>query len=157
MYNCHHGCRILRIFPRPDGWYNSTPTPAGYVRGLAAGLSPHVYIHEHSPVISLKRIGGVWRKQVPKGQATAPKVTFATNRHLKIFGFTKGRLIHVFLCACMTPELPGGINGATLGHHTVRSDGHHDATDRQAAGRQPHRHAPLCDGAIRYADQRPGF
>lgn len=86
--------------------------PAGYIRGLAGGLSGQVDIHENSPVISLKRIGGVWRVQVPKGQVTAPQVILAANGHLESFGFARGRLMHVFLYASMTPELPQDIAGA---------------------------------------------
>lgn len=86
--------------------------PAGYIRGLCQGLSRPVQLHEHSPVISLKRVGGVWRVQVPKGQVTAPTVILVTNGHLESFGIAKGRLMHVFLYASMTPELPEGLSGA---------------------------------------------
>lgn len=86
--------------------------PAGYIHGLCQGLSPHVQIYERSPVISLKRVGGVWRLQAPFGQVTAQTVIMATNGHLESFGFSRGRLMHVFLYASMTPELPSGLQGA---------------------------------------------
>lgn len=86
--------------------------PAGYIRGLSQGLSRSVQVHERSPVISLKRVGGVWRVQVLKGQVTAPTVILATNGHLESLGIAKGRLMHVFLYASMTPELPEGLAGA---------------------------------------------
>lgn len=87
--------------------------PAGYIHSLANGLSRDVQVYEHSPVISLKQVGGVWRAQVPKGQVTAPQVILATNGHLESFGFAVGRLMHVFLYASMTPELPEGLPGAS--------------------------------------------
>jgi glycine/D-amino acid oxidase-like deaminating enzyme len=87
--------------------------PAGYVRGLAAGLSRKVAVHAHSPAISIKRIGHIWRVQVPKGGVASPQVILATNGHLESFGIAKGRLMHVFLYAALTPVLPeGSVGGA---------------------------------------------
>lgn len=85
--------------------------PAGYIRGLAEGVSRNVTIHERSPVISIKRIGHVWRVQVPNGGVAAPQVILATNGHVESFGIATGRLMHVFLYAALTPVLPEGALG----------------------------------------------
>ncbi len=87
--------------------------PAGYIRGLAEGLSQTVALHEHSACISIKRIGHVWRLQVPKGGIAAPQVILATNGHLESFGLATGRLMHVFLYAAFTPVLPKGAVAGT--------------------------------------------
>ncbi|MEJ6388794.1 FAD-binding oxidoreductase [Gymnodinialimonas sp. 2307UL20-7] len=87
--------------------------PAGYVRGFAAGLSGKAVLHEHSPVLTIKRMGHVWRVQVPKGCVAAPEVILATNGHLESFGLARGRLMHVFLYAALSPVLPkGALSGA---------------------------------------------
>ncbi|WP_224816749.1 FAD-binding oxidoreductase [Hasllibacter sp. MH4015] len=87
--------------------------PAGYIRGLAAGLAQYVQVHERSPVISLKRQGSGWQVQVPAGTISAPRVILAVNGHLESFGFAKNRLMHVFLYASMSSVLPdGAIGGA---------------------------------------------
>ena len=79
--------------------------PAGYIRGLAAGLSADMAIHEKSPATALRRVGKDWRVETPKGTVTASKVILSNNGHLESFGFAKGRLMHLFLYASMTPEL----------------------------------------------------
>lgn len=80
--------------------------PAGYIRGLASGLSGEgVAVHEVSPVTEIARSGGDWRVATASGQVTASRVILATNGHLESFGFAKGRLMHIFLYASMTPEL----------------------------------------------------
>ncbi|WP_370273627.1 NAD(P)/FAD-dependent oxidoreductase [Pseudooceanicola nitratireducens] len=79
--------------------------PAGYIRGLATGLSSQIALHERSPALGLTRIGSDWRVDTPGGSVTAPRVILATNGHLESFGFAKGRLMHVFLYASMTPNL----------------------------------------------------
>ena len=87
--------------------------PAGYIRGLAAGLSEHVTLHEQSPVTALSRVGSDWQVVTPDGTVTTPRVILATNGHLESFGFAKGRLMQLFLYASMTPELdPAEIGGA---------------------------------------------
>lgn len=75
--------------------------PAGYVRGLARRIT----IHENSPVTGLERTGPDWTVQTAAGAVTAPRVILATNGHLESFGFARGRLMHVFLYASMSPEL----------------------------------------------------
>ncbi len=80
--------------------------PAGYIRGLAEGLSRNVALYENSPAISIKRVGHIWRVQVPNGAVTATQVILAINGHLESFGIAQGRLMHVFLYAALTPDLP---------------------------------------------------
>lgn len=79
--------------------------PAGYIRGLARGLAARVDIYENSPVTALVKSGGDWRVATASGSITAPRVILANNGHLESFGFAKGRLMHLFLYASMTPEL----------------------------------------------------
>lgn len=96
-----------------SGYYNSglfTPgtvmlQPAGYIRGLMNGLSRQVTIHENSPVIGLTRLAHGWSVETQSGRIEAQKVVMAHNGHLESFGFSRGRLMHVFLFACMTKEL----------------------------------------------------
>lgn len=80
--------------------------PAGYVRGFAQGLSSRVAIHENSPVRELVRLGHGWSVRTARGQVDAGAVIMANNGHLESFGFARGRLMHIFLFACMTDELP---------------------------------------------------
>ena len=80
--------------------------PAGYVRGLAAGLQKGgVGIHTRSPVTGLTPQGDGWVVSTPKAKLTANRVILTTNGHLESFGFARGRLIQLFLFASMTPEL----------------------------------------------------
>ena len=85
--------------------------PAGYVRGLAAGLAGSVDLFENSPVTAFERTGNDWRVETPDGQITTPRVLLATNGHLESFGFESGRLMHLFLFASMTAELPEDMLG----------------------------------------------
>ncbi|MEM6887200.1 MAG: FAD-binding oxidoreductase [Pseudomonadota bacterium] len=87
--------------------------PAGYVRGLAQGLAQQIAVHEGSPATSIAPSGADWQVVTPLGAVTAPRVILATNGHLESFGFAKGRLMHLFLYASMTPKLdPEAIGGA---------------------------------------------
>lgn len=80
--------------------------PAGYVRGLAAGLAREgVALHEESPATALTREGSAWRVATPGGQLSAGRVILTVNGHLESFGFERGRLLQIFLYAVMTPEL----------------------------------------------------
>ena len=80
--------------------------PAGYVRGLAAGLTrAGVTIHEQSPVTSFVRQGGGWRITTPQGRLSAGKVILTVNGHLESFGIASGRLMQIFLFATMTPDI----------------------------------------------------
>lgn len=80
--------------------------PAGYIRGLAAGLSRQgASIHERSPVTELSRDGDTFSLSVPEGQVSAGRVILTVNGHLESFGFETSRLIQLFLYAVMSPEL----------------------------------------------------
>lgn len=80
--------------------------PAGYIRGLAAGLARQgVAVFETSPVTSLERRAEAWTVRTPEGKISAGRVILTANGHLESFGFAKGRLMHIFLYAVMTPDL----------------------------------------------------
>ena len=81
--------------------------PAGFVRGFGEGLRANgVGIWEQTPVTSFARNGSGWTVITPKGRVTAGKVILANNGHLESFGFAANRLMHVFLYASMTVDLP---------------------------------------------------
>lgn len=80
--------------------------PAGYVQGLAAGLRRQgVRIAEQAPVTGFERQGQTWVVRTPKARIATPRIILATNGHLESFGIARGKLIQLFLFACMTPEL----------------------------------------------------
>lgn len=80
--------------------------PAGYIRGLAAGLEQRgVRIFEHSPVLGFESMGAGWCLHSAGGSLRASKVILASNGHLESFGYKRGRLMHIMLNACMTEEL----------------------------------------------------
>jgi glycine/D-amino acid oxidase-like deaminating enzyme len=82
--------------------------PAGYIRGLAAGLARDgVSVHESSAVVGMARDRGDWQVQTRAGSVSAGSVILTVNGHLESFGFEKGRLMQLFLYAVMTPELDG--------------------------------------------------
>lgn len=81
--------------------------PAGFVRGFGEGLrASGVGIWEQTPVTAFVRTGSGWTVTTPRGRVTAGKVILANNGHLESFGFASNRLMHVFLYASMTVELP---------------------------------------------------
>jgi len=80
--------------------------PAGYIRGLGAGLARDgVAIFEDSPVSGFERQGDAWQITTPKGRISAGRVILTVNGHLESFGIEQGRLMQLFLFATMTPEL----------------------------------------------------
>lgn len=80
--------------------------PAGYIRGLGAGLAAHgVDIYENSPVIGFDRQGNGWHVKTQDGGISTPRVILTVNGHLESFGVERGRLMQLFLYAVMTPEL----------------------------------------------------
>lgn len=80
--------------------------PAGYVRGLGAGLlAKGVTIFENSPVTAFAREGGAWRVRTATGSVSTPRVILTVNGHLESFGIETDRLMQIFLFAVMTPEL----------------------------------------------------
>lgn len=81
--------------------------PAGFVRGLGEGLrAAGVGVWETTPVTGITRDGTGWCVTTPIGRVKAGKVILANNGHLESFGFAKNRLMHVFLYASMTADLP---------------------------------------------------
>lgn len=78
--------------------------PAGYIRGLARGLSAAVEIFENSPVISIAT-GAEHAIATPEGEIRAPRLILANNGHVENFGFFRRRLMHVFTFASMTRQL----------------------------------------------------
>lgn len=84
--------------------------PAGYIRGFGEGLrAAGVGIWEQTPVTAFARAGSGWTLATPRGRVQAGKVILANNGHLESFGFAANRLMHVFLYASMTVELPPGM------------------------------------------------
>ena len=91
--------------------------PAGYIRGMAAGLvRDGVSIYESSPVVSCDRQGSTWTITTPQGSVQTERVILTVNGHLESFGFATGRLMQLFLYAVMTPELDSATL-KTLGGH----------------------------------------
>jgi len=86
-----------------------TLQPAGFVRGMAAGLRRRgVIIYEQSPVTEIRKAAkaaGGWTIETPKASLSAGKVIMTVNGHLESFGFEKRRLMQLFLFAVMTKEL----------------------------------------------------
>jgi len=79
--------------------------PAGYIRGLAAGLRRgNVKIFENSPATAFSRDGPGWKVETPKGSVSADRLILTLNGHLESFGFERDRLMQLFLFAVMTPE-----------------------------------------------------
>ncbi|MGJ8618139.1 MAG: NAD(P)/FAD-dependent oxidoreductase [Sulfitobacter sp.] len=80
--------------------------PAGYIQGLAAGLSAAgVMIYEQTPVSGFERRGADWQVKTVDGLISTPHIILANNGHLESFGIAKGQLMQLFLYASMTPEL----------------------------------------------------
>lgn len=80
--------------------------PAGYIRGLAAGLRHEgVAVYENSPVHRIVRTLSEWTLHHGQGRITASKAILANNGHLESFGFAERLLMHVFLYASMTVDL----------------------------------------------------
>lgn len=80
--------------------------PAGYVRGFAGGLRRDgVAIYENTPVLEFESEDGSWTVRTTKYRINAPKIILANNGHLESFGFSRQRLMHIFLYASMTVNL----------------------------------------------------
>ncbi len=80
--------------------------PALFVRGMAGGLAAQgVKIFESSPVVELRRAGGIWTSKTGHGSVQSPKVILAVNGQVESFGFFKQRLMHICLYASMTRPL----------------------------------------------------
>ncbi|WP_171126209.1 MULTISPECIES: FAD-binding oxidoreductase [unclassified Ruegeria] len=80
--------------------------PAGYVRGLAAGLvGDGVAVFENSAVTGFQKQGGAWQVRTARGAVSTGAVILTVNGHLESFGIETDRLMQLFLFAAMTPEL----------------------------------------------------
>lgn len=80
--------------------------PAGYVRGLAAGLRRKgVAIFEDSAVTGFTKAGGDWVVKTARAGVTCGKVILGVNGHLESFGVAQGRLMQLFLFGAITREL----------------------------------------------------
>ena len=80
--------------------------PAGYIRGLAAGLGNRIQLYENSGVTACSRHGRGWRLHTAAGgHLTAERIILANNGHAASFGFFQRRLLHIFTYAAMTPAL----------------------------------------------------
>ena len=90
--------------------------PAGYIRGLVAGLKKHIDIYEHSPVLHFSRLKNSWHVMTPKAYVNAKKIIITTNGHLESFGIAKGKLLQIFLYASMTEELDNDALKKLGGH-----------------------------------------
>ncbi|WP_342068332.1 FAD-binding oxidoreductase [Wenxinia saemankumensis] len=90
--------------------------PAGFVRGLAAGLARQVRLHEDSAVTGFDRRGTDWQVRTAAGCVTTPRILLTVNGHLESFGVERGRLMQVFLFASMTGELDGDARARLGGH-----------------------------------------
>lgn len=94
-----------------------TLQPAGYVRGLAAGLAAAgVSIYETTPAMAFEKTGADWRVITPQGTITASRIILSVNGHLESFGFARKRLMQLFLFAVMTPELTAAQLAQIGGH-----------------------------------------
>lgn len=81
--------------------------PAGFVRGFGEGLrAAGVGVWENTPVTAIEGGGNGWTVTTATGRVSAGKVILANNGHLESFGFARDRLMHVFLYASMTVDLP---------------------------------------------------
>ncbi len=80
--------------------------PAGYIRGLAAGLvGDGVGLYENSAVTGFEKQGGAWQVRTQRGSVSTGAVILTVNGHLESFGIERDRLMQLFLFAAMTPEL----------------------------------------------------
>ncbi|CTQ67528.1 NAD(P)/FAD-dependent oxidoreductase [Roseibium alexandrii] len=80
--------------------------PAGYIRGLAAGLRrTGVSVFEESPVTSFSEQDTGWLIETPGGKVSTGKIILTVNGHLESFGYERNRLMQLFLFAVMTPDL----------------------------------------------------
>lgn len=81
--------------------------PAGFVRGFGEGLRAEgIGIWEQTPVTAIEGGATGWTVTTTRGRVAAGKVILANNGHVESFGFAANRLMHVFLYASMTVELP---------------------------------------------------
>lgn len=91
--------------------------PAGYARGMAAGLARDgVRVFETTPVTGFAQAGADWVVETPRARVTAPRVILTVNGHLEAFGIAPGRIMQLFLFATITPDLPPEALAKLGGH-----------------------------------------
>jgi glycine/D-amino acid oxidase-like deaminating enzyme len=78
--------------------------PAGFIRGLAQGLSDKIALYEDSPVVSIQT-GPEHVVTTPGGELRTSRLLLTNNGHIESFGFFKRRLMHIFTFASMTRRL----------------------------------------------------
>jgi glycine/D-amino acid oxidase-like deaminating enzyme len=78
--------------------------PAGFVRGLAQGLSDRIALYENSPVAAIDT-GAEHVVTTPHGEVRTPRLILTNNGHIENFGYFRRRLMHVFTFASMTRRL----------------------------------------------------
>ncbi|WP_282021560.1 NAD(P)/FAD-dependent oxidoreductase [Ruegeria faecimaris] len=84
--------------------------PAGYIRGLAAGLiKDGIALYESSGVTGFEKQGGAWLVKTARGTVSTGTVILTVNGHLESFGIERDRLMQLFLFAAMTPELDAEV------------------------------------------------
>lgn len=84
--------------------------PAGYIRGLAAGLiKDGIALYESSGVTGFEKQGGAWLVKTARGTVSTGIVILTVNGHLESFGIERDRLMQLFLFAAMTPELDAEV------------------------------------------------
>jgi glycine/D-amino acid oxidase-like deaminating enzyme len=136
--------------------------PAGYIRGLAAGLAGDgVVINERSAVTGMRREGSAWRVATAGGHVSAPTVILTVNGHLESFGVETGRLMQLFLFAVMTPKLDADALARLGGRPRwgiTPSDPMGTTMRRieRRTGRRPDRDAHLRGAETRDAGRRRG-
>ena len=90
--------------------------PAGFVRGFGQGLRDRgVLVCEDTPVTEISGGAIGWTLTTTRGRVTAGKVILANNGQVESFGFARNRLMHVFLYASMTVDLPAQALGSLGG------------------------------------------
>lgn len=107
----HLDAQAMRALTGTDFYVGGTFTPgavmiqpAGFIRGLAQGLSGKAEIFENTPVLSIQT-GPEHVVVTPRGAVRAPRLILANNGHVESFGFFRRRLMHVFTFASMTRSL----------------------------------------------------
>lgn len=81
--------------------------PAGYASGMVRGLTRNNAIRAYpdTRVLGFSKQRGGWSIVTDAGRVDAGRIVLATNGHLDSFGFSRGRLMHVFLHAAVTEAM----------------------------------------------------
>ena len=119
--------------------------PAGYIRGLAAGLeAAGVTVFESSPVTAFESVGAAWALTTPQGRMHGAKGDPCQQRPSGKFRVQArsadahhAERLHDRRNPRRCPAHPW--RAGNMGHNAVRSDGLHRAADFHGTGRQPDR------------------